>query len=148
MDEGSSYCDQNHRVRTGAGPRRSDPAGGFSLIEILISMVLLAVMLVSLAPVTMRVARLSTGSTVATQRAALLAGEAQRLELATFSSLTAGTTCYDFSSAEFPHSRCVRITDVDATTKRVTLTVAPTVGAPDSVTVEKAQGGRYNPLKP
>lgn len=145
----STSCrNREDRLLTRANPRLRGAARGFSLIEVLISLVLLAVMFMTLAPITMRVARLSTGSTVATQRTAVLAGEAQRLELVDFADLAAGTTCYDFSAADFPHTKCVTITVINAISKRVTVVVTPTGGVADTATVERSQGGRYNPLKP
>ena len=119
---------------------------GFSLIEAMVSIALLGLTLAALAPVTMQVARLSTASTAATQRAAVLAGEVQRLEQVDFAALTAGTTCYNRLGADFPHYKCVAVTDLNPTTKRLLVTVTPLGGRPDSVVVDKPSGSRYNPL--
>lgn len=127
-------------------PRHPDTEAGFTLVEILVSIVLLTVMLASLAPTTMGIARLSTGSTITMQRAAVLAGEAQRVEMIRFDALAAGTTCYDLSSTDFRHSKCVTVADLNATTKRVTMVVTPTGGVPDTLIVDRTKGARYNPL--
>ena len=126
--------------------RSSISERGFTLIEIMASIALLGLTLMALAPVTMRVGRLSTGSTSATQCAAVLAGEVQRLEQVDFAALTAGTTCYNRSSADFPHYTCVKVTDLNGTTKRLVVVVSPVGALPDSVIVDKTSGSRYNPL--
>lgn len=132
---------------THALPPRAN--AGFTLIEVLVSMVLLAVALLALAPLSYQVARMSTQATISTQRSAVLNGEVQRVEVMDFSTLSAGSTCTTFSSADFPHTKCVTVTDLGPNAKRVTVIVTPLGGgAPDTTIVERYRGGRSNPLKP
>ena len=130
-----------------SGDRRR---GGFTLIEILVTMVLMSITLVVLAPVTLRVAMLSTASTIAAQRSGVLSGEVQRLELVAFDDLSTGSACTSFPTADFPHTKCVTVTSLSADRKRVTVTVTPASAAsqPDSTTVDRQDAGRYNPLNP
>jgi Tfp pilus assembly protein PilV len=122
---------------------------GFSLVEILGSMVLLAVTLMSLLPMTMRVAKLGRQQTDAIQRNAALAGEIQRVQLLDFTSLAAGTTCTDYATAGYPHTTCVTVTVVDSSTKQVSVAVTPYGGGASSTsTAYLSQGSRYNPLDP
>jgi prepilin-type N-terminal cleavage/methylation domain-containing protein len=123
--------------------------GGFSLVEILVTMVLLAITLMCLMPVSMRVARLGAQATVSAQRTAILAGEIQRIERLSYSSLTAGTTCTDYPLADFAHTTCVTVTEVDASNKQVSVVVTPYVsGVADTSTVALSRGTRFNPLSP
>jgi prepilin-type N-terminal cleavage/methylation domain-containing protein len=124
----------------------SKPKRGFTLIEVMVSISFLGLTLMLMAPVTMRVARLSTFSTVATQRAAVLAGEVQRLEQVDFADLTEGTTCFDKSASDFPHQKCIRVTTLNPTTRRLVVIVTPIPGRGDSVQFDKTSGSRYNPL--
>ena len=126
--------------------RSSGPERGFTLIEVMVSISLLGLTLAVMAPVTMRVARLSTGSTASTQRTAVLAGEVQRLEQVDFADLAPGTTCHNMTAADFPHWKCIRIASLNATTRRMAVIVTPAGGTPDSVIFDRTSGSRYNPL--
>ena len=120
--------------------------GGFTLIEVMVSISLLGLTLVVMAPVTMRVARMSSASTTSTQRTAVLAGEVQRLEQVEFEDLAAGTTCQNQTGSDFPHWKCTRITDLNATTRRLVVIVTPAGSTPDSLAFDKTRSSRYNPL--
>jgi prepilin-type N-terminal cleavage/methylation domain-containing protein len=131
---------------TGPRVRRSQP--GFSLVEVVVTIALLSIALASLAPLASRVARLSRRSTVEAQRTAILAGEVQRVEMVSFSSLSPGTSCSDFAHADFPHTECVTVADVDSQTKRVSIIVTPTDGPADTTVFDRSEGARDNPLSP
>jgi len=123
--------------------------GGFSLVEILVTIVLLAIALMCLMPVTMRVTRLGAQATVAAQRTAILAGEIQRVERLAYTSLTAGTTCTDYPIADFAHTTCITVTSVDVNNKQVSVVVTPYIGGvADTSAVAVNRGTRYNPLSP
>jgi prepilin-type N-terminal cleavage/methylation domain-containing protein len=129
---------QSNRSRTARG--------GFTLIEVMVSISLLGLTLVVMAPVTMRVARMSSVSTTSTQRTAVLAGEVQRLEQVDFDDLAAGTTCLNQTASDFPHWKCTRVTALNATTRRLVVTVTPAGSSPDSLVFDKTRSSRYNPL--
>jgi Tfp pilus assembly protein PilV len=129
--------------------QRPQQESGFSLVEILGSMVLLAVTLMSLLPMTMRVAKLSRQQTDAIQRSAALAGEAQKIQIRDFTSLAAGKTCTNYATAGYPHTSCVTVTVIDSSTKQITIVVTPYGGGTASTsTTYLSQGSRYNPLNP
>lgn len=124
--------------------------GGFTLVEILVTMFLMSITLLVLAPVSLKVAAMSTQSTVAAQRSGVLSGEVQRLQLVAFEDLSTGRACTNFPTADFPHTRCVTVTSMSADSKRVTVTVTPT-SAParaDSTVMDRHRGSPYNPLNP
>lgn len=121
---------------------------GFSMIEVMVAMVLLAIVLLGLAPITLSMARQTRLSTSITQRTAVLSGEVDRLTAVDFTALpAAGTTCTDFSASAFPHTKCITVVDVNAKTKRVVVVITPMNGAAaDTTTFERSKGGGNNPL--
>ena len=126
--------------------RPTAAVGGFTLIEVMVSISLLGLTLVVMAPVTMRVARMSSVSTTSTQRTAVLAGEVQRLEQVDFEDLAPGTACQNMTASDFPHWKCTRVTNLNATTRRLVVIVTPAGSSPDSLTFDKTRSSRYNPL--
>jgi len=122
---------------------------GFSLVEILVTIVLIAITLMCLMPVAMRVARQGAQATVDAQRTAILAGEVSRLEQLAFNSLSNGTTCTDYPTADFAHTTCITVSSLDAADKQVSVIVTPyTGGVADTSSVTLSRGTRYNPLAP
>lgn len=121
---------------------------GFSMIEVMVAMVLLAIVLLGLAPITLSMARQTRLSTTITQRTAVLAGEVDRLTAVDFTSLpSVGTACTSFSMSGFPHTKCITVADVNSKTKRVTVIVTPNNGAAADTTIfERSKGGGSNPL--
>jgi prepilin-type N-terminal cleavage/methylation domain-containing protein len=128
--------------------RRRLGTDGFSLIEVMVTMVLLAVALAALGPVTVRVTRMGQQSTAVTQRSAALGGEVQRLEVRPFDSLAVGTTCTNLTSASFPRTDCVTVTTVNSKTKLLSVVVTPTGGTlgPDTAIVQRSKAATANPL--
>jgi prepilin-type N-terminal cleavage/methylation domain-containing protein len=121
---------------------------GFSLIEVMVAIVLLAIVLLGLAPITLSMARQTRLSTTITQRTAVLSGEVDRLTAVDFSALPAvGTACTTFSSAGFPHTKCITVSDVNAKTKQVVVIVTPSNGAAADTTIfQRSKGSGNNPL--
>lgn len=123
--------------------------GGFTLIELLVSVVLVAVVMAGLFPITFKVALQSRHSNVIAQRDAVTAGEVARLTSAAFPTLATGTTCTTFSVASFPHTKCVTISSLNTNRKQITVIVTPLNGSgtkPDTTVVERSQGKSGNPL--
>ena len=130
-------------------PTPRDREAGFSLVEIMVTMVLLAVTLMSLMPVTLRVAKLGAQATASAQRTGVLAGEIQRIQLVGYTSLATGTTCTDNPTASYPNTTCVTVKDIDATTKQVSVSVTAYGGGTTTTsTTSMSLGTRYNPLAP
>jgi len=122
---------------------------GFSLVEILVTIVLIAIALMCLMPVAMRVARQGAQATVLAQSTAALAGEVQRVEQLAFNSLSTGTSCTDYPTADFAHTTCITVSSIDASDKQVSVILTPYVGGvPDTSTITVSRGTRYNPLAP
>ena len=122
---------------------------GFSVIEVMVTMVLVAIAMLNLAPVMMKVSRLSTQATTQTQASAALGGEVQRLEAQAFDSLAVGSSCTTFSSSGFPHTKCVTVTAVNSKTKLVMVIITPLSGnaRPDTTVIQRSKGAGTNPLK-
>lgn len=128
---------------------RRRPDAGFSLIELLVSTVLVSVVMAGLFPITFKVALQSRQANVTTQRDATAAAEVERLTSATFATLTVGNTCTSFSAASFPHTRCVTVANLNANRKRITVIVTPLNGSgvtADTTVVERSLGKSGNPL--
>lgn len=132
-------------ARSGAVP------GGFSLVEALIATFMIAVAALVLLPVTLNVALQSRRATVEGQLTAALGAEAEQVSMTDFDELEPGTKCFDFSNSHFPHTKCITVVELDSNRKRVTVIITPHdphgVG-PDTVVIERARRGRYNPLNP
>jgi len=123
---------------------------GFSLVEVLVAMVLVALLMAMLFPITFKVGLQSRQASIMTQRTAVISGEMERLTQAEFTTLTTGTTCQTFSSSHFPHVKCITVSETNPNRKVVTVTVTPSngsgVGAASSQ-IERSRGsGSGNPL--
>jgi prepilin-type N-terminal cleavage/methylation domain-containing protein len=107
-----------------AGRRRTN--AGFTLIEVMLALSAFAVIVVSLGRATSLLARQSTNAMFATYRDSEVARQVSRLSVMQFDSLSAQTGCTTITTAPFPHTRCIDVTDVTAGQKRITLVIAPT----------------------
>jgi prepilin-type N-terminal cleavage/methylation domain-containing protein len=122
---------------------------GFTLIEILVSMTVLAVGILIMGTLLLRASRgAEAASNVSFQTAALTA-EAARLSSLPYASLALGTTCATVAGEPFPHTSCSTITQAAANRKlvkvKVTATNNPEV-RPDSVMFERSITVAVNPL--
>jgi prepilin-type N-terminal cleavage/methylation domain-containing protein len=99
---------------------------GFTLIEIMVSIVILSVGSLALGTLLVRGARAATAAAAVTYQTAALSGEVGRMSALPFSQLPAGTTCVNVTAGPFLHTRCAVVVDVSAKVKRVTVTVTPT----------------------
>ena len=99
---------------------------GFTLIEVLISVTILAVSTLGLATLLARSTREARLVSMSVYRTAALSEEVSRLGAVPFSSLAAGTTCVTFTAAPFPHTRCSTITSVSAKVMSVKVKITPT----------------------
>jgi prepilin-type N-terminal cleavage/methylation domain-containing protein len=128
---------------------RRGPAGGFSLIEVLVAIVLLAIGLLGMAPLTMVVAKMSRQATALSQRAAAMSAEVARVGALAWAALPPGPACTRYATATFPHERCLTVVDLTPRTKRVTIVVTPDnwlAVASDTVVMDRGRGGASNPL--
>jgi prepilin-type N-terminal cleavage/methylation domain-containing protein len=100
--------------------------GGFTLIEVLVSMMILSVGTVALASLLARASRSATDASASVYQTAALTSEVGRLGALPFTSLAAGTTCVNVTAGPFLHQRCAVITAVSAKVFRIVVTVTPT----------------------
>lgn len=121
---------------------------GFTLVEVLVSMVLISTVMLGLVPITMRVARLASQSTGLTQRAAALDGEVQRVMAMPFDSLPSGNACRSVESAGLTGTVCLVGTVISSATRQVAVIVTPSGGpvGPDTATVQRSRPASANPL--
>ncbi len=104
---------------------------GFTLIEILVSIMILSVGSLALGTLLVRGARAGTAASAVTYQSAALSSEVGRLGTIPYDQLAAGTTCVNVTTGPFLHTRCAVIVNVSAKVRQVTVTVTPT--APTSL---------------
>ena len=97
--------------------------GGFTLVEVLVSMTLLSVASVSLGSMLFRAARQAGATSAAAHQTAELSGEVSRMDALPFELLVPGTTCVAIATP--PATRCTTINNVSAKVKQVTVVVTP-----------------------
>ena len=122
---------------------------GFTMIEVLVSITVLAVGTLVLGGLLTQASRSAEAASSASFQTAAMAAELARLDALPFASLAAGTTCDTTTGAPFPRIRCSIITDVSTKRKtikvRVRATENPLVKA-DSVMFERSVTVPVNPL--
>jgi hypothetical protein len=126
---------------------------GIAVIEILVSMVILAVGLLGAAGMTVSASR--RGSWLSTQsgRDGIILQELNKLASMPYDSLTARVGCTTTSRPPLAYTRCIAVTDVTdgAGYKRVRLIVSPSASwaRPDTVYVNRVRGAiSINPFTP
>ncbi len=121
---------------------------GTTIVEVVISLTLLAVVLVSLAGLTADAARGSVKVAGGGYREGIMTQEVNRLTTLPFASLAGQAGCTTVSTGVFPHTRCVTVTTINARLTQVRVVVTPAQpGVPaDSVTFERSNPPTYNPL--
>lgn len=101
------------------------PRKGFSLIEVIVSMVLLAIAVSSLATMMYSVSQSSMKVTGAAYRNGVLMHEANRLIALPYDSLAVGTHSFSATSGRYPHTRVVTIVEPTARVKTIKVVVTP-----------------------
>jgi prepilin-type N-terminal cleavage/methylation domain-containing protein len=131
--------------------KRLPRTGGFTLVEVLVSMMILGIGTVALGALLLRSARQATAASALVYQNAALSSEVGRLGALPFDQLAAGTTCVNVTTGPFLHTRCAAITSVSAKVFRVTVTVTPTGAtqlAPQSTAFERSIAGTSNGSNP
>lgn len=122
---------------------------GFTMVEVLVSVTVLAVGTLVLGGLLVRASRSAEAASLASFQTATMAAELARLDALPFTALAAGTTCDTTAGAPFARIRCSTITAVSAKVKvvkvKVTATDNPLVPA-DSVMFERSVTVATNPL--
>jgi type II secretory pathway pseudopilin PulG len=123
--------------------------GGFTMVEILVSLLLMSFGAVVLGALMFNASRASRIRGNTTYRTAALTREAERLGVIPFDSLIVGSSCTTVSSAPFPHSLCTTISSISTVSRQATLVVTPTGGGalpPDTAVVVRTDPLRAEPL--
>ena len=133
------------QVKAGGAGRK-----GFTLMEIMVSMMILAVGIMVLGGFLMRSSRTAEAASAISYQTAAIAAEMARYDALPFAALAAGTTCTTVTAAPLPHTQCVTITNLSAKVRQVKIKVTPAnaLTQPDSVMFERSISGfATNPLK-
>jgi prepilin-type N-terminal cleavage/methylation domain-containing protein len=124
--------------------------GGFTLVEILVSMTILSVASLSMGTLLFQAARQADATSSAAHQSAAVQGTLAQYDVVPFDQLVAGTTCVTVTDPAFPHEECVTIVNVSAKVKTVTVTINPSgteLLQPVSTTIRRSISGNGNPLK-
>lgn len=122
---------------------------GFTLIEVMVSMTILAIGILVLGGLLLRSSRSAEAASGVSYQTAIMATEIARYDAVPFSQLAAGTTCTTVTGPPLPHQLCTTITNVSAKVRQVKVKVTPTAAniAADSVLFERSISGyAVNPL--
>jgi len=107
-----------------------DSAGqrkGFVIVEVIVAMVLLAVAVTSLAGLMYSVSQSGLTATGSAYRNGVLMNEVNRLESIPYDSIGVGTASIAVSTAPYPHTRVITVTEPVANTiKTVKVIITPT----------------------
>jgi prepilin-type N-terminal cleavage/methylation domain-containing protein len=128
--------------------RPSRKTGGFTLVEVLVSMTILSVGSLALGSMLMRAARQAGATSASSHQTAELSGEVSRMDALPFDQLVVGTTCVTITTP--PATECTTINNVSAKVKQVTVVVTPSGNPllhPITTSFTRTISGNGNPLK-
>jgi len=120
---------------------------GLSLVEVIVTMTLLAVVLTSLASMSYTAARRSVVEAGTAYRHGVMLQEVNRMMTVPYANLMSQNGCVTVPTGAFPHRRCVVVT---GSTEQVTVTIRVQPGLqgvrPDTVVFQRARFILANPL--
>ena len=121
---------------------------GISLVEIVVAMVLMSAVLIPVAGLTALGANQSVRGAGTTYRQGILNQEVNRLTALPFATLPSMVGCTTVGAGVFPHTRCVAVTNVSSTLRRVEVIVTPAQPGvrPDTARFDRANPPAGNPL--
>jgi prepilin-type N-terminal cleavage/methylation domain-containing protein len=133
-------------IEAGGMQNRGRP--GFSLVEVVMSLVLLSIVLVALVGLTFQTAQRSVLLADSSARQALLLQEVNRMTVVPFTSLQSQVGCDSLATGPHRVHRCVAVATVNATSRRVTIVMRSPrqPNRPDSVSFIRAVPPAANPL--
>lgn len=105
--------------------RKADARRGFTLIEIIVAMLLLAIAVSSLAALTHSVSQSSIKVTGAAYRNGILMQEVNRLIALPYDSVAVGVFSYAATSGQYPHTRVITVATPVDKVKTVNIVVTP-----------------------
>ena len=122
---------------------------GFTMVEILVSLVILSFGTMVLGQLMFQGSKASRVRSTATYRTAALTQEVERLGVIPFDMVIVGSSCTTVSAGAFPHSLCTTITSISTVSRQATVIVTPT-GAetlpPDTAVLIRTDPRRAEPL--
>ena len=126
--------------------RRANRAG-FSLIETMVGMSLLAISITSVAALDVQVMQSTRGVARVSYTNATLLREVNRYVALPYDSLSTLAGC-DTVATPVAHTACATVTSLSATMSRVTVVVTPTSTAfrPDTVIIDRSTRSANNPV--
>ena len=127
----------------------SPATGGFTLVEVMVSMMLLSVGSLALASMLVRASRQANAASANAYQTAMVAETVSRYDATPFSQLAAGTTCTSITTP-FQGTRCTTINDISSKVKQVTVVVTPSGNPllhPITTSFTRSISGNGNPLK-
>jgi prepilin-type N-terminal cleavage/methylation domain-containing protein len=122
--------------------------GGFTLVEVLISLTVFSLGLVLLGSLLIRSARQATAASSVVYQTAALSAQVGRLGAMPFTALAAGNACDTTAAHPLPRITCTTITDVNPKRKRIKVVVTPTGNtllSADSTMFERSISGNAVP---
>jgi prepilin-type N-terminal cleavage/methylation domain-containing protein len=124
-------------------------ADGFSLVEVVVAMSLLAIVMVLLASMSLAVGRRGYANDLTTKRNLALAQQANRISAMPFpevAALTSGTTA--MLVGDFSFNRRLTVTAVGGWRYTIKIVVAPVASEfkPDSITIDRTRPPSGTPL--
>jgi prepilin-type N-terminal cleavage/methylation domain-containing protein len=122
---------------------------GFTLIEVMVSITILAVGILSMGTLLIRSTRTAGAASAGSYQTAIMAAEAARLDAIPFDQLAAGAVCDTSSASPLPRIRCSTVADINTKLKQIKVRVTPTGSPPmpaDSVMFERGISGNGTPL--
>lgn len=126
----------------------SSSRGGFTLVEVMVSMTLLSVASLTLGSMLFRAARQAGATSATAYQTAQLSGEVSRLDALPFDQLAAGTTCVSIATP--PATSCTTINNISSKIKQITVVVTPSGNPllqPITTSFTRTISGNGNPLK-
>jgi|RhiMetdeSRZDD1v2_1073273.scaffolds.fasta_scaffold2218336_2 prepilin-type N-terminal cleavage/methylation domain-containing protein len=122
---------------------------GFTMVEILVSLVILSFGTMVLGQLMFQGSKASRVRSTATYRTAALTQEVERLGVIPFDMVIVGSSCTTVSAGAFPHSLCTTVTSISTVSRQVTVVVTPTgsdVLPPDTAVLVRTDPVRVEPL--
>jgi prepilin-type N-terminal cleavage/methylation domain-containing protein len=121
---------------------------GFTLIEVMVSMTILAIGVLALGTMMARSSHTADAASAASYQTALMAKEVAYYDALPFDNLVVGTTCTTTTTHPLPNTLCVVIATVSAKVKSVKVRLRPTDTTipADSTMFERSKSGFGNPL--
>lgn len=123
--------------------------GGFSLVEIMITMVIFSVVILSLAGLAFQIARRSTHATDQTLSMAVMLARVDRASTVNYDSLPAIARCDTTVSGVVSIYGCITVNDLTSVRRQVRVIVSTTISGsrPDTIAFERGRVRYPIPLK-